>query len=136
MRQNLDSQPSLYGITPDNSSRTGKTLWGKNQFNSTFPLALCLYMRDKGLLPVSIYMDGGRVQANDTSWSMVDVVGSDDQSPFYEFEKSFDAYARFSRNTVDSIDLVVSLSGIQSIPLEIKLTVVPDSGTARKPESE
>ena len=39
-----DRVPTLYGISEKNSSRFGKSLWGKNQFNSTFPLALSLYI--------------------------------------------------------------------------------------------
>ncbi len=131
-----NASPSLYGVTPENSTRTDSALWGKNQFNSTFPLALCLYMRDNDLPPVSVRMVGGDTVTDDTVWSMGDIVGEDHQSPFYQFEESFGPYAAFSRNEVDNIDLVVSLNGIQSIPLEVKLTVVPDSSTSNKPESQ
>jgi len=36
---------NLYGLF--HSNRQGKNLWGKNQFNSTFPTALACYMRDQ-----------------------------------------------------------------------------------------
>ncbi len=55
------SSVSLYGITPSNSNRHGADLWGKNQFNSTFPLALCLYMRDSNIPPVAVIERNGRI---------------------------------------------------------------------------
>ncbi|MCY4148250.1 MAG: HindVP family restriction endonuclease [Gammaproteobacteria bacterium] len=130
-----DSAPSLYGITSANSSRSGTSLWGKNQFNSTFPLALCLYMRDNDLSPVSIVSRGDRILAEDRTWSMAEIVGDSSRKPYYHFEKTYDPYAKLSRNEVDKIDLVVSLGGRHAIPLEIKLTVVQDSTTVRSDES-
>ena len=37
--------PRLYGIF--NSNRSQNDFWGKNEFNSSFPVALACYMRDK-----------------------------------------------------------------------------------------
>ena len=51
--------PSLYGLNENNSSRVGADLWGKNQFNSTFPLSLCLYMRDNDIAPVTVDASDG-----------------------------------------------------------------------------
>ena len=48
------SNASLFGLTDENSSRKGTDLWGKNQFNSTFPVALCLKMLDDGVKPVYV----------------------------------------------------------------------------------
>ncbi|MYE76741.1 MAG: HindVP family restriction endonuclease [Acidimicrobiaceae bacterium] len=120
--------PSLYGITKANSTRHGASLWGKNQFNSTFPLALCLWMRDHNQSPVTVIEDGGRIVANDTLWQMRDVIGP--ANCYYMFESPFDPYAGYCRDAVDNIDLVVTTDGQPLRPLEIKLTVVPDSGTA------
>ncbi|MCY4226738.1 MAG: HindVP family restriction endonuclease [Gammaproteobacteria bacterium] len=110
-----DSAPSLHGITSANSSRSGTSLWGKNQFNSTFPLALCLYMRDNDLSPVSIVSRGDRILAEDRTWSMAEIVGDSSRKPYYHFEKTYDPYAKLSRNEVDKIDLVVSLGGRHAI---------------------
>ena len=136
MHPDHNSVPELYGVSKANSSRYGLSLWGKNQFNSTFPLSLCLYMRDKGIDPVSVMLHGNRIEATDNGWKMWEVVGKSNENPCYQFETLFDPYARFSRNEVDNIDLIVLFDGIPSKPLEIKLTVVPDSGTAKKKESE
>ncbi len=130
------STPTLYGISKDNSSRHGSELWGKNQFNSTFPLALCLLMRDEGVGPVAIISKGGEVCAEENVWGMDAVVGKAEEVPYYHFEKEFMPYIPFSRNVTDQIDLVVAVSGIHSIPIEVKLTVVPDSTTSSREDSE
>ena len=92
-------------------------------------------MRDQGIGPVSVRLVNGSIKADDGVWDMGEIVGYADQAPYYEFEKSFSPYAGLSRNEVDSIDLIVCVNGVQRIPLEVKLTVVPDSTTAEKPES-
>ncbi len=130
------SNPSLYGLTESNSSRKGKALWGKNQFNSTFPVALCLFMRDQGVGPVAVTVRGGKIVAGDGTWTMADVVGKKESLPFYHFEKEFTPYEAYSRNVVEKIDLVVGVDGSDSMPLEIKLTVIPDISTAAKGEED
>lgn len=130
------SEPSLYGISSGNSNRFGENLWGKNQFNSTFPLALCLFMRDKQHLPVCVVSRGGKIIAKDQVWKMSEVIGEASKELYFCFEETFSPYASLSRNEVDKIDLVVSIDGTQKIPLEIKLTVVPDSSTVMNKEKD
>lgn len=132
------SEPALYGLAESNSSRQGADLWGKGQFNSTFPLALCMVMRDDGVAPIAVVLNSdGKVAADHSpKWSMEEVVGAKKDNPYYHFEKTFAGYKNLSRNEVEKIDLVVSVGDKDWRPLEVKLTVVPDSGTARKPSSE
>ena len=124
------NSPSLYGIGSENSARSGDDLWGKNQFNSTFPLSLCLYMRDHDINPVTLRLIDGLIDSDDSIWDMSDIVGDIDEEPFFSFETTFEPYRKYSRNDVDNIDLVVSVRNVQIRPFEIKLTVVPDSGTS------
>lgn len=126
--------PGLYGITPENSSRSGADLWGKNQFNSTFPLALCLYMRDQGLQPISVVLDGGQFVRDEGRWAMGQVVGEAEDHPCYHFEAAYEPYENLSTKGTDKIDLVVAVNGSHCQPLEVKLTVTPDSETAQLPE--
>lgn len=128
--------PALYGLSADNSSRTGKDLWGKNQFNSTFPLSLCLFMRDQGILPIGVIARDGGIETDNDIWHMRDVVGSETDNTFYHFEETVALYTGLSRNANDHIDLIVAIDEQHKIPLEVKLTVVPDSHTADKNESE
>ena len=130
------NSPGLYGISEQNSSRHGKSLWGKNQFNSTFPLALCLYMRDHGIKPVSVVGVEDSIVTKDCFWDFDQIVGAKKENPYYHFEKVFDAYSNLSRNFVDKIDLVVAIDEIHTTPLEVKLTVMPDSTTANDDESK
>lgn len=129
------SEPSLYGLNISNSNRSGNDLWGKNQFNATFPIALCIKMRDDGVSPVYVHVnDQGRIVALDQLISMSDVVESSGQG-YYEFESSYPPYGKYSLGN-ESIDVVVSRrfgkngNLIPTRPLEIKLTVVPDSSTS------
>ena len=128
------SSPSLYGLTETNSSRIDRSLWGKNQFNSTFPVALCLYMRDQGIQPVAVTVADNQIVAQEGLWDMESVIG--DKGSYYHFEKVFDEYRLFYRTQgdIEKIDLVVSVEGLDQIALEIKLTVVPDVSTAGKDE--
>ena len=62
--QNGTNTPKLYGIA--NSNRNGAQLWGKNQFNSTFPASLACYMRDATIPAVYLtLMDQLLVTAGD-----------------------------------------------------------------------
>lgn len=130
------SSPGLYGLTPENSSRGGDDLWGKNQFNSTFPLSLCIHMRDAGIDPVAVVAEKGSVFAQEGVWTMGEVIGRADDNPGYHFEQAFSPYSMYSRNENDSIDLVVSRNGTHQTALEIKLTVAPDSATSELDERE
>ena len=130
------NQPSLYGISRDNSSRSGRHLWGKNQFNSTFPLSLCLYMRDRGIGPVAVIHGDEGIDAQSGRWEMEDVIGAKRESPYYHFESGFDPYTAYSRNDTEKIDIVVAVDERHVRPLEVKLTVIPDKGTSKLPEIE
>jgi len=131
--------PALYGL--DCTNRTGDELWGKNQFNSTFPGALLCYMRDKGI--PTLYL-----KANDEDGTEIvelPVHGlfgtSPGDRPYFSFESAFEPFNRFLFDqSVERADLVVGKANDQGgldrmvRPLEIKLTVLPDSTTASRPE--
>lgn len=40
--------PHLFGLNNSNRDFSQKDTWGKNQFNSSFPAALCCYMEKQG----------------------------------------------------------------------------------------
>ena len=127
-------EPALYGI--EHSNRTKSDFWGKNQFNSTFPVALACYTRDKGIKPVYISLS-----------SKFEIINS--EAPFDDvfrtklpnkelnfcFESKFEPYQAFSREDIGGIDLVVKDIYENFItPLEIKLTVIPDHSTVNDDE--
>ncbi len=45
----VQNNPSLFGLKNSNRDFTIKESWGKNQFNSSFPAALCCYLDYKDL---------------------------------------------------------------------------------------
>jgi hypothetical protein len=58
---------SLYGISHSNRNFSDPFYWGKNQFNSSFPVALACYMRDR-------HIPGNYLKLNeDMSLSRVDL---------------------------------------------------------------
>jgi hypothetical protein len=42
-------QPRLFGIEHSNRDFSKKESWGKNQFNSSFPVAFACYMSEKAI---------------------------------------------------------------------------------------
>ena len=133
------SAPGLYGI--ENSNREGDDLWGKNQFNSTFPISLCCYMRDHGIPPVYISVDeDGEIGARDDDGvSMEDVfgtprIGADIR---FEFETVFEPLGDLLHDALSGVDVVTrTADGEFCRPLEVKLTVVPDNTTAKQAEEK
>ena len=134
-----NQEPALYGLTDSNTNRSGEKLWGKNQFNSAFPLALCLKMRDDGVQPIYVTLgSGNEFLCSGEELDMASVVGREEVSPFYEFEASFPPYEQYVKGSIKKIDLVVK-AGSDSMPirpLEVKLTVVPDSTTVGRQSSD
>ena len=140
------SRASLFGLNDNNSSRKGAHLWGKNQFNSTFPAALCLKMLDDGVKPVYVTVkkgkEGIKFFAEDTRLTMLDIMG-DPSVAYYEFEAPFSPYNDYIREkgSLEKTDLVVHRQDKdgKKLPiraLEVKLTVVPDSSTVKRSESD
>lgn len=121
----------LYGI--HRSNRTGDDLWGKNQFNSTFPAALCAYMRDKKINPVYLSTDHHfETSASDKHITFEDVFNTkcDNEYIDFLFESNFQPYSNYLHDALDHIDLVISYNGNNLRPLEVKLTVLPDNNTS------
>jgi len=128
----------LYGI--EHSSRSGADLWGKNQFNSTFPTAICCYMRDNGIHPVYLCIgEGGLFENVEVPFDQIFSTGRPNSELFFSFEGRFNRFEEVLHGPLERVDLVVSdvrfddngnpHEGLQRQPLEVKLTVVPDDAT-------
>ena len=137
---------SLYGLT--NTSRQGKDLWGKNQFNSTFPAALACYMRDHNHGAVYVQL------AEDLKTECVvipidDVFGTNlpNDKLYFDFEARYEPYDKLVDHTLERVDLVIKkateiedkklgklvMPGTCLQALEVKLTVIPDNTTCKNP---
>lgn len=122
----------LYGV--ENSNRRGADLWGKNQFNSTFPTALCCYMRDREISPVAIFTDDTyKARASDNKYTFDEVFNTSlpNEKLTFLFESVFEDYRSYVHDDLDHIDLIVAYESQLLRPLEVKLTVLPDNSTAK-----
>ena len=130
--------PSLFGITLSNRNFSDPYYWGKNQFNSAFPVALACYMRskDKPLVYVK-YRDETTTSVGEIE--IANVFGSKlaDDALYFSFESRFDSFKNFVHDDLPAIDLVVCAGNRdnQIKPLEIKLTTLPDNTTEGLDES-
>jgi len=127
-------EPTLYGI--EHSNRSKNDFWGKNQFNSSFPVALACYMRDKGIKPVYISLSSDfEIINTETSFDDIFRTTLSNKSLNFCFESKYEPYQVFSREDIGSIDLVIKDTNDNFIsPLEIKLTVIPDHATYKDEE--
>jgi hypothetical protein len=127
--------PALYGI--EHSNKGKKDLWGKNHFNSAFPVALACYMRDKGIKPVYISLSPDfEILNSEIPFDDVFRTTLPNKDLNFCFECKFEPYQAFSREDIGGIDLVVKdTQGNFIKPLEIKLTVLPDDGTSKLEEA-
>lgn len=142
----------LFGIM--HSNHTDEELWGKNVFNSTFPVAFANYLWQQ-IPPVKI-----RYITTDKNFNIViDDIGVDElfncvgltaDDLYFSFEDVYSPYERFleggfgttkSECRAKKTDLVVKRYSEELLPdayeclrpLEIKMTVVPDVTTVKMP---
>lgn len=129
-------KPSLYGIKNSNRNFEDKFCWGKNQFNSSFPVALCCYMRDKDYGSVLISQDGAKTKVSEAGFDYIFGTTLRNDKLKFCFEASFDPYGDFVEDQMEVIDLVIrnNSTGKFIRPLEIKLTTLPDDATSDLPE--
>lgn len=149
----------IYGLENSSHDFTTEEAFGKNIFTNAFPLAIAQYLSQEESLPiVQIEADmaekkdqKGEVVTDDQSqpilepitfhkkvqWS--EIIGCDPAEAYFSFEKIFDGYKEHTTGTPNQSDVVVcenTTSQKHLRPLEIKLVVVPTSGTAKNPRAK
>ncbi len=125
------TQPGLFGLKKTNRDFTLRDSWGKNQFNSSFPAALCCYMHSKGR---SVnYLSISRNDFRCVELGVEKVFGADPlgADTYYAFESHHSPYQRFVIGTLPRTDLVIQResTGECLAGLEVKLTALPDNTT-------
>lgn len=129
----------LYGIVQSNRNFSDPFYWGKNQFNSSFPIALCCYMRDCGKKALGIQMSPD-LATTITEMSFDDVFGTKlpNDKIYFRFESVFDSFESLVEDSLEKIDVVLvdAETKAEIRPLEIKLTTLPDDGTSTFPEEK
>lgn len=130
----------LYGII--HSNRSDSRHWTKNCFNSSFPTALACYMMDQGINAIyaKLAVVNGNLEVVCDEIPICELFRCGTRRPAelsFDFESKFSPYQEYSFDSIDGIDLVVkSIDGDYLAPVEVKLTVLPTSATASKPEKE
>lgn len=129
----------LYGLMNSNRDFSVADSWGKNQFNSSFPAALCCYMANIGMAANYLRTSGGSLGI--VSLEISELFGTDPLAPttFFSFETAYEAYARLASDGIPRTDLVIATTGKpkrQTAALEVKLTAIPDTVTHMLHESK
>jgi hypothetical protein len=132
-----NSSPSLYGLKNTNRDFTKKETWGKNQFNSSFPAALCCFLASKNLK--ANYLEIINKKIAPTLISIEDVFGInvEDEDAYFAFESPHTPYQKFVIGSLPRTDLVMQRqsTGECLTGLEVKLTALPDNTTCGRDES-
>lgn len=136
-------ETGLFGLYHSNRSKDDH--WGKNCFNSSFPASLCCYLfsqNQKAMYAKATMKDGKVISFIDTiriqdAFNMNPSMKLNDL--YFDFESIYKPFEDYTTGSIDGIDLVIRENNKDRRylrPLEVKLTVMPDSTTFRKPETE
>lgn len=131
--ENAKIEASLYGIVNSNRKFSEPIYWGKNQFNSSFPMALCCYMRDEQKKAIAIKMnDDLSTSLGDISFDEVFGTSLPNSEIYFSFESYFSPYRDYVADSLEKIDVVIVNNETKEEirPLEIKLTTLPDDETS------
>jgi hypothetical protein len=131
--------PSLFGIKHSNRDLSNPESWGKNMFNSNFPISLSIYMKSIGLKLRYLKLNSdGQLQKDfiDTN----DLFGCDafDDDTKYTFEAPFKPFIPYCVNEKDvpKVDVMIEnrINGNIYSGFEVKLTAIPDESTYKLDE--
>jgi len=125
-------KPGLFGITHSNRDFSRANSWGKNQFNSSFPVALANFLHHKALDAVHICLNDDLAVSHQklpvkTLYGMMPDCGN----LFFSFESQYTPYQQLVLGSLPRVDLVTQSrsTGHCLRPVEIKLTALPDQTT-------
>ncbi|PIE75409.1 MAG: HindVP family restriction endonuclease [Deltaproteobacteria bacterium] len=130
---------SLYGVVNSNRNFEDPYYWGKNQFNSSFPLALACFMRNSKIKANYLELNKNHeISVQEINFDKVFNTTSPSEDLFFSFEAQYKPFEKFLHDELKPIDLVIKSKNQNHYlrPIEIKLTTLPDSTTATKNESE
>lgn len=123
--------PGLFGLRKTNRDFSLKETWGKNQFNSSFPAALCCFLAEKNIPANYLAISNGKLTPSFISIQSVFGIETNNKDAYFAFESQHTPYQKFVVGSLPRTDLVIQrestgecLSG-----LEVKLTALPDNTT-------
>ena len=121
----------LFGLVNTNRDFRTRESWGKNQFNSSFPAALCCYLAYKNLDANYLCIKQGVYLSDSISINNLFGMEYDSDDIFYAFEFQHSPFQRYIIGSIPRTDLVIQRksSGECLTGLEVKLTALPDNTT-------
>ena len=130
----INQQPSLFGLTNSNRDFSLKDSWGKNQFNSSFPAALCCYLDSEGLEANYLCITNKSFSTSELAIS--DVFAISPLNSYFAFESIYTPFQKYVIGSLPRTDLVIQSDGQCLAGLEIKLTALPDNNTCELDEDK
>ncbi|WP_017296266.1 HindVP family restriction endonuclease [Geminocystis herdmanii] len=129
-------KPSLFGIRKSNRDFTLKETWGKNQFNSSFPISLSCYLDSKNIDAINLCIQEKKFCQSTIAISEIFGLKPTDNDIYYAFESTYTPYQKYIIGSLPRIDLVIQKEsdGQCLSALEIKLTALPDNVTCNLQE--
>lgn len=132
----------LYGLNHASHDFSKSASFGKNIFTNAAPLAMAQYLAIERSLPIPVIKADvtatGKLTTRHekTAWS--EIIELDPRDAYFHFEGVFDGYKPYTHGEVNKSDVVVveRATGKHRRPLEIKLVVVPTSGTSKRDRNQ
>lgn len=136
----LQPKPFLFGLNQSNHDFTDPISVGKNIFTNAFPLALAQHLDLNQGLPIPLIeasCDGNVLGTRQRMCKWEELLGTDPAHASFLFECIFDGFRPYTKGMPNKSDVVVSSpTGEHTRAFEVKLVVVPNSQTAKKPHNE
>lgn len=113
-------------------------LMTKNNFTTEAPISFLMYidevLKKPTVLIEGILNDKKQLSTHQAYVPLAEVFGADPCNVGFRFEESFEGYDKYATNKANRSDVVVvdRETGGHKSAFEVKLVVVPNSGTARK----
>ena len=129
--------PGLFGLNKTNRDFSLKETWGKNQFNSSFPAALCCFLASKNLPANYLAISNGKFAPGLISIHEIFGIDAHHSDTYFAFESQHTPYQKFVVGSLPRTDLVIQKesTGECLAGLEVKLTALPDNTTCDLAES-
>lgn len=124
-------KPGLFGLKNTNRDFTRRETWGKNQFNSSFPAALCCYLHHKKIEANYLCMSKGNFFQSTIPIDKIFGIDPLSEDVHFAFEAPYSPYNKFVFGELPRTDLVIQnmRDGVCLNGLEVKLTALPDNTT-------
>jgi type II restriction enzyme len=127
----MNINPGLFGLEKTNRDFTQRETWGKNQFNSSFPAALCCYLYSKNIEANYLCVSNGDFEPDFLSIEKVFGIKPSNKKAYFAFEAQHSPYQKYVVGALPRTDLVIQRedTGECLAGLEVKLTALPDNTT-------